>query len=193
MELGLLPIRAGNSNVTVELPYQNFGISVSSVAFRVVGEGSYTFSIHTYPRFLSSGFSSRGVCIDHCGSQLIRHSTSMNTPSQQLYLGHCDVALNSIPTVDVSLLSRAFCSGFWRLGFRYFLFTLNICFYFVVYWSHWGVRIYIYGVVVNGWGGCILNSGIVEERSYCALFGMIIGGCMGGIIIVGLKKEAFIV
>lgn len=28
--------------------------------------------------------------------------------------------------------------------------------------------------------GGILNSGIVEERSYCALFGMIIGGCIGG-------------
>ena len=43
MELGLLPIRTGNSNVTMELPYQNFRISVSSVAFRVVGEGSYMF------------------------------------------------------------------------------------------------------------------------------------------------------
>lgn len=52
------------------------------------------------------------VCIGHCGSQFTRHSTGIDLASLQLCLGYCGMALNSIPMVDVSLLWRAFCSGF---------------------------------------------------------------------------------
>lgn len=62
-------------------------------------------------------FLSRGVCIGHSGSQLTQHSASINPPSQQFYLGYCDVALNSIPMVDDSLLSRALCSGFTDIAY----------------------------------------------------------------------------
>lgn len=86
-----------------------------SVAIIVVVEGGNMFPyIHIQGSCLSDFFS-KVVCIS--GSQPAQHSTSINPPSLQFYLGYCEVALNSISMVDVSLLWAALCSGFTGIAY----------------------------------------------------------------------------